>query len=35
MADKNSTAFSLSAFGAQTMSTREIAELTGKRHVKT
>ena len=32
MADKNSTAFSLSAFGAQTMSTREIADLTGKRH---
>lgn len=30
MADKNSTA--LQAFGVRTMSTREIAELTGKRH---
>ena len=30
MADKNSTA--LHAVGARTMSTREIADLTGKRH---
>ena len=30
MADKNSTA--LYAVGVRTMSTREIAELTGKRH---